>query len=223
MHRLLCMASEVDYRRLRLGDQAAPVGDDGLKLSSRDREAFQRGHEQLRRLGPRIAMYGSEDIGGFSAADGDPSRWYRPLKILIEDAKRRMGVTRALVVIDNLQAISVEPPHGRPWASDMDRDRVVIEGLTRLQHELADPVLVVSEVAKRSFKDTDDMGAILGTGRHAYRADVVMLAKRRNADDQTDTAVDLIVDKGRDGVVRGKVALEWTGSWSRLKEAEAES
>jgi hypothetical protein len=50
-----------------------------------------------------------------------------------------------------------------------------------------------------------------------------MLAKRRNADDQTDTVVDLIVDKGRDGVVRGKVALEWTGSWSRLKEAEATS
>jgi replicative DNA helicase len=222
-HRLLCMASNVDYRRLRLGDQATPVGDDGLKLSSLDREALRRGHEQLRLLGPRIAMYGAGDVGTFIAGDGDPSRWYAPLVGMVEDAKRRMGVDRALVVIDNLQAIGVEPPHGRPWASDMDRDRVVIEGLTRLQHELSDPVLVVSEVAKRSFRDTDDMGAILGTGRHAYRADVVMLAKRRNADDQTDTVVDLIVDKGRDGVVRGKVALEWTGSWSRLKEAEATS
>jgi hypothetical protein len=139
---------------------------------------------------------------------------------LVTDAKRRMGVSHALVVIDNLQAIGVEPPNGRPWSSDIERDRIVIEGLTRLQHDLGDAVLVVSEVAKGSFRNTDDMGSILGTGRNTYRADIVMLAKRRNPEDPADVGIDLIIDKGRDGVMRGKVAMEWTDGWSQLKELE---
>jgi hypothetical protein len=126
-----------------------------------------------------------------------------------------VGTARVLVVVDNLQAIAVEPPHGKPWASDMDRDRAVIEGLTRMQHELADPVMVVSEVTKGTFTNTDAMASILGTGRNTYRADAVMLLKRV---ENSDTGVDLIIDKGRDGMERGKVSLEWDQHYTRLSE-----
>lgn len=126
-----------------------------------------------------------------------------------------MGVERLLVVVDNLQAIAVEAPYGRPWASDMDRDRTIIEGLTRLQHDSGDAVLVVSEVTKGNFKEADTQAAILGTGRNAYRADAVMLLKRRDGE---DGRVDLMIDKGRDGMARGPVALEWDKDFTRLSE-----
>lgn len=226
--RMLCVASctegrGLSYRRLRMGRESpdeygCPPGQDGLRLSAGDRKLLYESRERLQGLQGRLRLFGSEDVGALAAGDGDPSRWYEPLAGMVEDAKRRMGVARALVVIDNLQAIAVEPPHGRPWASDMDRDRTVIEGLTRLQHDTDDAVLVVSEVAKGKYKGTTEQAAILGTGRHSYRADAVMLLKRRNDDDPADRCVDLIVDKGRDGMNRGKVELVWSDGFGRLEE-----
>ena len=213
-YRLLAVASGLTYRRLRLGDQGLPAGD-GLKLNKADRERLADGAEQLRSRATRLTLLGSEDIGSMAAGDGDPGAWHRPLVRMVEAAKRRMGTSRVLVVVDNLQAIAVEPPHGKPWASDMDRDRTVIEGLTRMQHELADPVMVVSEVTKGAFKDTDAMASILGTGRNTYRADAVMLLKRV---ENSATGIDLSIDKGRDGMERGKVSLEWDQHYTRLSE-----
>lgn len=213
-YRLLALASGMTYRRLRLGDQGLPASD-GLKLNKADRERMAAGAKQLQSLATRLTLLGSEDIGSMAAGDGNPGAWHRPLVSMVEAAKRRMGTARVLVVVDNLQAIAVEPPHGKPWASDMDRDRAVIEGLTRMQHELADPVMVVSEVTKGTFTNTDAMASILGTGRNTYRADAVMLLKRV---ENSDTGVDLIIDKGRDGMERGKVSLEWDQHYTRLSE-----
>jgi replicative DNA helicase len=215
-YRLLALASGMTYRRLRLGDQGLPAGD-GLKLNKADRERLADGAEQLRSLATRLTLLGSEEIGSMAASDGDPGAWHRPLVRMVEAAKQRMGTSRVLVVVDNLQAIAVEPPHGKPWASDMDRDRTVIEGLTRLQHELNDPVMVVSEVTKGAFKDTDAMASILGTGRNTYRADAVMLLKRVEG---SDTRIDLSIDKGRDGMERGTVSLEWDQHHTRLSEVD---
>jgi replicative DNA helicase len=215
--RLLAIASGMGYRRLRLGDQGQRPDDHGLRFGDHEREALQRGKAQLDTLGSKIRMFESSDIGLLKAGDGDPSRWYAPLAAMVKAAKGRMGVKRALVVVDNLQAIAVEPPNGKPWASDMDRDRTVIEGLTRLQHDLDDAVLVVSEVSKGNFKAADEQAALLGTGRNAYRADAVMLLKR---DEQDADRVDLVVDKGRDGMVRGKVPLRWESDYARLAEVE---
>lgn len=224
-YRLLAMAAGLSYRRLRLGDQGLKPHDagdsmtivpgEGLKLNDADRKRLGDGQAQLSRFAPRIRLYGSADIGSLSAGEGDPSRWYAPLAHVVEDAKGRMGVERLLVVVDNLQAIAVEAPYGRPWASDMDRDRTIIEGLTRLQHDSGDAVLVVSEVTKGNFKEADTQAAILGTGRNAYRADAVMLLKRRDGE---DGRVDLMIDKGRDGMARGPVALEWDKDFTRLSE-----
>lgn len=230
--RMLSMASNLRYRKLRLGDQALKPHDagdsleaepgEGLKLQKDDRIALGNGLRQLEALAPRIRIYGSTDVGPLESIHDDPAGWYAPMAKMIEDAKRRMGVARALVVVDNLQAITVTPAGGRPWASDMDRDRVVIEGLTRLQHDTADAVMVVSEVTKDKFDGTSTMAAILGTGRNAYRADAVMLLKRRNAEGGDDRQVDLIVDKGRDGMKRGRVALEWDEHFMRLSEVDGQ-
>lgn len=217
-YRLLSMASQIPYRRLRLGDKTHPADANGLRLSNEERAELTAAAAWLKQKGPRIAMFGPGDIGPLEARGNDPSRWYEPLLAMVEDAKRRRGVERALVVVDNLQAVGVEPPHGRPWGSDLDRDRVVIEGLTRLQHDLDDAVLVVSEVAKSSFKDAAEMAAILGTGRNTYRADAVMLLKRRHGDD--DRRIDLIIDKGRDGMIRGTVPLTWDENYATLDEVE---
>jgi replicative DNA helicase len=214
-YRLLALASGMTYRRLRLGDQGLVAGD-GLKLNKADRERLVSGAAQLQALGQRLTLLESEDIGSMAAADGDPGAWHRPLVRMVEAAKRRMGTARVLVVVDNLQAIAVEPPHGKPWASDMDRDRTVIEGLTRLQHELADPIMVVSEVTKGAFTSTDTMASILGTGRNTYRADAVILLDREG--DSDSCRVELNIDKGRDGMDRGKLLLVWDQHSTRLSE-----
>jgi hypothetical protein len=225
-YRLLSMASGIGYRRLRLGDSwQDPNNKTGLRLPIPAHNDLVKGVQLLQKWGPRIAMFGPEDIGALQAGERDPSRWYAPLKTLIEDAKRRRGAARALVVVDNLQAVAVEPPNGKPWISDLDRDRVVIEGLTRLQHDLDDPVLVVSEVTKGSFKGADAMGSILGTGRNTYRADAVMLLKRHSKDEppyeSNDHRLDLVIDKGRDGMVRGTVELQWSDDYAMLSEVSA--
>jgi replicative DNA helicase len=250
-YRLLSMASGIGYRRLRIGGSFFNPGmkydldyEETIRAREEERrkEALRRqmGHlrlndtelrkindgvELLRKWGTRIAMFGPEDIGALQAGGRDPSRWYAPLKTLIEDAKRRRGAARALVVVDNLQAVAVEPTNGKPWISDLDRDRVVIEGLTRLQHDLDDPVLVVSEVTKGSFKGADAMGSILGTGRNTYRADAVMLLKRHSKDEppyeSNDHRLDLVIDKGRDGMVRGTVELQWSDDYAMLSEVSA--
>jgi len=225
-YRLLSMASGIGYRRLRLGDSwQDPDNKTGLRLPKPAHDQLVKGALLLQKWGSRIAMFGPEDIGALQAGGRDPSRWYAPLKTLIEDAKRRRGAARALVVVDNLQAVAVEPTNGKPWISDLDRDRVVIEGLTRLQHDLDDPVLVVSEVTKGSFKGADAMGSILGTGRNTYRADAVMLLKRHSKDEppyeSNDHRLDLVIDKGRDGMVRGTVELQWSDDYAMLSEVSA--
>lgn len=229
--RLLAIASKLRYRRLRLGDQALQpfnavdslevLPGEGLKLSGTDRDNLGTGKRQLDALKSRIRLFDSADVGALAARNGDQARWYAPLAEMVTEAKRRMGVRQALVVIDNLQAIAVEPPQGRPWASDMDRDRVVIEGLTRLQHDTGDAVMVVSEVTKGDFDDTDGMKALLGTGRNAYRGDAVMLMKRkdkRDAPDADDRRLVLIIDKGRDGMERGNIELKWDADFMAIDE-----
>jgi hypothetical protein len=105
----------------------------------------------------------------------------------------------------------------------MDRDRIVIEGLTRLQHDLDDAVLVVSEVTKTNFKNAGEMSAILGTGRTPYRADAVMLLRQTEDDGpEAEYDIDLIIDKGRDGMTRGTVHMTWDSHHTRIDELEDE-
>jgi len=138
-----------------------------------------------------------------------------------------------LVVIDNFQAIDI--PMG-PKTSDLDRDRETVEGITRLQRSTGAAVLVISEVAKRSFQFVGGMGDLLGSGRLPYRADTVMILgyrkmkrvdKKASDEDKKDgkpgvykpeNPRELLLDiaKTRDGGKRCKVGLWWEKDFSRL-------
>ena len=230
--RLLALASDLSYRKLRIGDQGVKADSDGLKFSIKEWTQLQKGVETLTATSSRMVMYSMADIGTMKATSEDPSRWYGRLSILIQEAKERLKVERLFVVVDNLQAILVEPPHGGAWSGDMERDRLIIEGLSRLQQETNEAILVISEVNKGQFKDADGMGDLLGTGRNAYRADVVMLMSRayewvKSEDNPTKREKDydplelsLLIDKGRDGVERGKVKLTWNATYSEIREVE---
>jgi replicative DNA helicase len=229
--RLLALASDLSYRKLRLGDQGVKADSDGLKFSIKDWTQLQEGVKTLTATSTRMVMYSMADIGTMKATSEDPSRWYGKMLTLIQEAKERLKVERLFVVVDNLQAILVEPPHGGAWSGDMERDRLIIEGLSRLQQETNEAILVISEVTKGQFKDADGMGDLLGTGRNAYRADVVMLMSRAyewvksedsKGGEKTYDAheLTLLIDKGRDGVERGKVKLSWNATYSQISEVE---
>ena len=231
--RLLALASDLSYRKLRLGDQGVKADSDGLKFSIKDWTQLQEGVKTLTATSSRMVMYSMADIGTMKATSEDPSRWYGKMLTLIQEAKERLKVERLFVVVDNLQAILVEPPHGGAWSGDMERDRLIIEGLSRLQQETNEAILVISEVNKGQFKDANGMGDLLGTGRNAYRADVVMLMSRayewvKSEDNSNkmekeydDLELSLLIDKGRDGVERGKVKLTWNATYSHISEVEA--
>ena len=229
--RLLALASDLSYRKLRLGDQGVKADSDGLKFSIKDWTQLQEGVKTLTATSTRMVMYSMADIGTMKATSEDPSRWYGKMLTLIQEAKERLKVERLFVVVDNLQAILVEPPHGGAWSGDMERDRLIIEGLSRLQQETNEAILVISEVTKGQFKDADGMGDLLGTGRNAYRADVVMLMSRayewvksedsKGGEKKYDAhELTLLIDKGRDGVERGKVKLSWNATYSQISEVE---
>lgn len=230
--RLLALAAGLPYRKLRLGDQGVAAETDGLKFSSHDRAELAKAVKDLKTTSSRMVMYSMADIGTMKATSEDPSRWYGRLSTLIQEAKERLKVERLFVVVDNLQAILVEPPHGGAWSGDMERDRLIIEGLSRLQQETNEAILVISEVGKGQFKDADGMGDLLGTGRNAYRADVVMLMSRayvlvdpqdksKKKEKKYDShKLTLTIDKGRDGVERGVVDLTWNPTWSSISEVE---
>jgi replicative DNA helicase len=230
--RLLALASDLSYRKLRIGDQGVKADSDGLKFSIKDWTQLQEGVKTLTVTSSRMVMYSMADIGTMKATSEDPSRWYGRLSTLIQEAKERLKVERLFVVVDNLQAILVEPPHGGAWSGDMERDRLIIEGLSRLQQETNEAILVISEVNKGQFEDADGMGDLLGTGRNAYRADVVMLMSRayewaKPVDNPNkiekvydDLELSLLIDKGRDGVERGKVKLSWNATYSQIDEVE---
>lgn len=236
--RLLASEAGLTYRRLVLGDQALAGKEvDGLRLNDADGRKVKVAKGRLDAFGKRIRMFGNADIGTLQGSANDPSRWYDKLTELVRTAKEDMGVSHALIVVDNLQAILVEPARGGAWSGDMERDRLIIEGLTRFQQECRDAVLVVSEVAKGQFKDADSMGDLLGTGRNAYRADAVLLMSRawkyqvdaatnkvkKSADGKPIKVydkhqVELKIDKGRDGMVRSTVMLTWDKEHGRLTE-----
>jgi hypothetical protein len=166
--------------------------------------------------------------------DANPNRegaerdaWIRHMRNVIEDAKNWSGMSRALVIVDNLQAIPA-PDTGDQFA----RDVRCIEGVRALTNQLGsdDAVVVVSEVAKKAFTVGSGQGDVLGTGRNAYRADAVFGMNHRkfvqapDADDDDKVVpanpaeLNLTLWKGRGGMKRGVIPIRWDADFAWLGE-----
>ena len=170
------------------------------------------------------------------------------LSAVIQEHKAHAGAKRALVVIDYLQLIPVpdEVSERGDLAADKYRVRViqqVIERSRTLDDPLGDTALVISETrkpAKRNEEWGDSMSELMGSARLGYAGDAVLLyramtakemgvyygtrdkaaaeKRREHLHEQGVSPVTLILEKGRDGMIRGSWGAEFHFKKSRFRE-----
>lgn len=241
-HRLLSQVSRVPYTNLRRGS-AAPEGNwclngmrpedrwadlarqphadalDALMLSGDHREALSNARQEIARYGDRLFTLDLTTT---------PDLRFTDLDEMIRETKKASGCSRALIVIDSLQAVAgrVRPGLGRDWSNDVERDNVVIAELLALHKRHGDPLLLTAEQNKQGMGQAD-LTSTRGTARAAYSPDTVAFLVREDHDDDTEppaqVPVDLVVKKARDGGTRGTVTLEFHHHETRFEEVERSS
>lgn len=231
--RMLGMMSRMPWRRIALGDEGEPLNDQGYRLNASAMRKLHDAANHLRSFGHRRTIVDKWPM------DANPDRagaardaWIEHMRNVIEDAKKWSGMSRALVIVDNLQAIPA-PDTGDLFA----RDVRCIEGVRALTNQLGsdDAVVVVSEVAKKAFTTGSGQGDVLGTGRNAYRADAVFglnhrkFIKAPDADPDDPESKDKVVPKnpaemnltlwkGRAGMKRGVIPIRWDHDFAWFEE-----
>lgn len=231
--RMLGLLSGMSWRRIALGDWGGdgvghPLNDRGFRLNASSMQKLDTAIEHLRSYGGRRIIVDKWPMDANPNREGaERDAWVRHMRNVIEDAKNWSGMSRALVIVDNLQAIPA-PDTGDQFA----RDVRCIEGVRALTNQLGsdDAVVVVSEVAKKAFTVGSGQGDVLGTGRNAYRADAVFGLNHRkfveapDADDDDKVVpanpaeMNLTLWKGRGGMKRGAIPIRWDDDFAWLGE-----
>jgi len=233
--RMLGLISHMPWRRITLGDEGEPLNDQGYRLNASAMRKLHDAADHLRSFEGRRIIVDKWPMDANPNREGaERDAWVRHMRNVIEDAKNWSGMSRALVIVDNLQAIPA-PDTGDQFA----RDVRCIEGVRALTNQLGsdDAVVVVSEVAKKAFTAGSGQGDVLGTGRNAYRADAVFglnhrkFIKAPDADPDDPESKDKVVPanpaemnltlwKGRGGMKRGVIPIKWDRDFMTLEEGE---
>lgn len=226
--RMLGLLSGMPWRRIALGDEGEQLNDQGYRLNANAMGKLHNAANHLRSYGGRRIIVDKWPMDANPNREGaERDAWVRHMRNVIEDAKNWSGMSRALVIVDNLQAIPA-PDTGDQFA----RDVRCIEGVRALTNQLGsdDAVVVVSEVAKKAFTVGSGQGDVLGTGRNAYRADAVFGLNHRkfvqapDADDDDKVVpanpaeLNLTLWKGRGGMKRGVIPIRWDDNFAWLGE-----
>ena len=223
MTRMVCRYSEIEYRHLVCGEKDTPQNKKGFRLADKYSNLVDEGIDELNRQGDRVVIIESKDIDNDTSTAGDR---VGAMAAKIQQVKQRTGCDQVFVVVDNMQAMPV--PVGE-YLNDLDRDRETIAALGNLQHNLNDPVVVISEQAKSRQGDTRGVTSMLGTGRSGYAADNVLLLHRPTGLDQESATIDednvclqLTIAKGRDGVLRKVIPMTFNHNKMIFTETNGE-
>lgn len=169
---------EMSFARMRdrLLSHLSGVSVEAIRRAGlKDAGGFDSAERRLEKIADRFAIVSADMVGRIGGPDARQA--FRPLFDIVESQKRKAGVDRAFVVVDNMQQLtpllSLPPGLGR---DAMEVDRYAMEGFKALRDDLGDrdPVVVISETRKGDF-DKPDLGSALGTGRIVYAADHVLV------------------------------------------------
>lgn len=228
--RMLGLSSGLPWRRIAIGDEGERLNDQGYRLNASAMSKLHNAADHLRSFDGRRIIVDKWPMDANPNREGaERDAWVCHMRNVIEDAKNWSGMSRALVIVDNLQAIPA-PDTGDQFA----RDVRCIEGVRALTNQLGsdDAVVVVSEVAKKAFTVGSGQGDVLGTGRNAYRADAVFgmnhreFVKAPDADDDDKVVpanpaeMNLTLWKGRGGMKRGVIPIRWDRDFASLEECK---
>ena len=179
----------------------------------------------------RVFIFEPADIGRMTGSDG------AALIELIEAAKAESGCSRCITVCDPFQGL----PYQHTGKGDLDRDRELMAYLLAASRATGehDPLIVVTETTKSSWKDVPDMSDILGSGRLGYSGDVVIAMRQVplkagtllhalvtaeiGCDPVDHRLVQLRIVKGRRCTMRGNVWFIMDTLRSSMMEVAAQS
>ena len=179
----------------------------------------------------RVFIFEPADIGRMTGSDG------AALIELIEAAKAESGCSRCITVCDPFQGL----PYLHTGKGDLDRDRELMAYLLAASRATGehDPLIVVTETTKSSWKDVPDMSDILGSGRLGYSGDVVIAMRQVplkagtllhalvtaeiGCDPVNHRLVQLRIVKGRRCTMRGNVWFVMDTLRSSMMEIAAQS
>ena len=218
--RLLSRASRLPWKTLVQGDgsSAQPPLATGslLEFSEAHQKAYQDGKKELARIADRIVVL---DVGQI------PSVTRSQMRAIIEHQKQRAGAARAFVLIDYLQTIPLPIPENLQ-GDEIGRHKHVIGELLKLQHDLDDPLLVISEQSKSGMRG-GSLESVYGTVRASYSPDIVFVLDSEDNYDKPkidihteEAKLDLVIEKGRDGVTRGFIPLTFKHTRSDFAQAD---
>jgi len=209
--RMLAMTTGIGWRTLRLGERGIePDPVLGWALSPDRLDQLEQGFDRLDAIAPRIAMRTREDVGEVSDLSC--------LAQAAERLKRSAGVRRVFVLVDHLGMLPLVPKAGRSFESSLERDKAAIAACVDLRDELdGDPVLAISQRSKAEM-NRRGMTGTLGSVATIYGADAAMTLQRADResgdrpsldDEDPSDLLDLTIDKGRDGMDRCRIPLEF--------------
>jgi len=118
----------------------------------------------------RIFIHEPSDMPRLVGTDG------QGLIDIINSAKEHSGCSRSFTVCDPFQGM----PYTTHNKGDMDRDRDLMAYLLAASRGTCehDPLLVVTETTKSSWRDVPDMADMLGSGRLGYSGDIALTLRQ---------------------------------------------
>jgi hypothetical protein len=138
-------------------------------------QRFDEARRRLDAIADRFAIVSSDMVGRIGGTT-DPADAFRPLQDIVESMRRRAGVPRSFVVVDNMQQMTPVLEMPGKVLDPMEVDRYAMEGFKGLRNRLGtrDPLMVIAETRKDDFGEPD-LGSVLGTGRTVYAADHIFV------------------------------------------------
>lgn len=218
--RIISREANIPWRNLVLGDiegssnlQAGNL----LRFTEKNRDAYNRAKTSLNKLGQRIVIMDISQLASVS---------FPQMRATIEHWKARTKTKRAFILFDYMQTIPV--PQAILELDEISRHKYTIGELLKLQHASQDDaILVISEQSKATM-GTEEMKSVYGTVRGIYSPDIVFTLKTSKNDYNPDTKnpdtvavqADLSIVKGRDGVTRSYIPLDFYYQINSFSQAD---
>lgn len=178
MMRTLSGRAGVDYRRFLLGSPHIDACQQtGLRQPWEVLQRVQTEADALRALqkAGRLTLCHVRDLGDLAPLTQEGHALDR-VEALVAKAIDRAGAKRAMVLIDYMQLLDVQPTvttaaDRYEWRDDLERDRYIVGCISRMHNAMPyNALVIISEQAKGRSGVEGDIFAQLGTGRTAYAA-----------------------------------------------------
>ena len=210
--RIMSRLAKIDWRDMMLGKE---VNGQKGQLSKEDNASLIKARDTIKEIGKRVKLLDFENFSNPTV-----ERIVRELDAL----KKKSDAKRAVVLVDYLQ-VWQPPDEDKINRSDLALDKWQVGQMRKLRDLAGDgtAVIVVSEARKPSTqhgkKKTapkewgSSLADIMGAARASYTADMVLLVHKLHEEEDTEShervPCILRIAKGRDGVVKGIIDLEF--------------